>query len=266
MPVDPPDLSTTTDAFEVCARRFTALLEDVGDPGAIATGRWTIADVAAHVATGAEYLVPMIEHREGRRADSIDGITAMNDAVLERETERDLRVLARRIDAGATDMVRAFRDSDPAVPLRWHGDHRVLPGSLAGITLGEFLVHGYDVARAAGKPWTIEPGHAALVFAGVMSVLPLYVRPDATRGMHDVVEVRLRRGPRVQIAIDDGTASVDVPNGRRADCTISAEPVAMLLVSYGRMGPVKPALTGRVAAWGRKPWLGVKLPALFKSP
>ncbi|HEX2049140.1 MAG TPA: maleylpyruvate isomerase family mycothiol-dependent enzyme [Actinomycetota bacterium] len=266
MPVDAPDLKTTTDALEVCARRFGALLEDVDDPGAIATGRWTIADVAAHLAFGPDYLLPMVEHRDGPRAESIEGITALNDAVLDREPERDVRALARRFDAGVADMVRALRASDPAVPLRWHGDQEILPGSLAGIALGEVLVHGYDVARAANAHWTIEPGHARIVFQAITSILPQYVRRDATRGMHEVVEVRLRGGPHVQIVIDDGTGFVEPAGARRASCTISAEPVAMLLVSYGRSGPVKPALTGKVVVWGRKPWLGVRLPALFESP
>jgi acetyl esterase/lipase len=41
-------------------------------------------------------------------------------------------------------------------------------------------------------------------------------------------------------------------------------PAAFLLVTYGRSGPLVPALRGRITASGRKPRLGLRLPRLFR--
>jgi hypothetical protein len=49
-------------------------------------------------------------------------------------------------------------------------------------------------------------------------------------------------------------------------CRISADPAAHLLVTYGRAGPLGPALRGKITAGGRKPWLGLRLPRLFRQP
>ena len=54
--------------------------------------------------------------------------------------------------------------------------------------------------------------------------------------------------------------------GQRADCYLSADPWALLLVLYGRSGPLKPALSGRILAWGHRPWLAFTLPTLFRKP
>ena len=50
------------------------------------------------------------------------------------------------------------------------------------------------------------------------------------------------------------------------DCHVSADPVALLLVSYGRRSQWVPVLTGKLLAWGRKPWLGLRLVRYLVTP
>ncbi len=47
---------------------------------------------------------------------------------------------------------------------------------------------------------------------------------------------------------------------------ISADPAAFLLVGYGRMPLVRALLRGGILAWGRRPWLGLRLMDLFFQP
>jgi hypothetical protein len=78
-------------------------------------------------------------------------------------------------------------------------------------------------------------------------------------------DLRVRGGTRVTVRINNGRVETDLP-GERVDCHISAEPVALLLVSYGRRSQWTPILTGRMIAWGRKPWLGVRLMRYLVAP
>ena len=55
-------------------------------------------------------------------------------------------------------------------------------------------------------------------------------------------------------------------DGESVDCHVSADPVALLLVAYGRRSQWVPILTGRLVAWGRKPWLGVRLVRYLVAP
>jgi hypothetical protein len=51
-----------------------------------------------------------------------------------------------------------------------------------------------------------------------------------------------------------------------ADCHVSADLVALLLVAYGRRSQWIPILTGKLVAWGRKPWLGPRLTGNLVTP
>jgi hypothetical protein len=71
---------------------------------------------------------------------------------------------------------------------------------------------------------------------------------------------------RAVFAFDRGRLAIQPPDGQRVDCRISADPAAHLLVTYGRSGPLGPALRGKITAGGRKPWLGLRPPWLFRQP
>jgi hypothetical protein len=69
------------------------------------------------------------------------------------------------------------------------------------------------------------------------------------------------------LVIADGRLTVESQvDGQPADCHISADPWAFIQVLYSRTGPIRPALTGRILAWGRRPWLAFALPSLFRNP
>lgn len=52
----------------------------------------------------------------------------------------------------------------------------------------------------------------------------------------------------------------------RVDCEIWADPVAFLLVGYGRLATWRAILSGGVLSWGRRPWTAARLPELFCRP
>jgi hypothetical protein len=54
------------------------------------------------------------------------------------------------------------------------------------------------------------------------------------------------------------------PTSRHRD--IGGSPQAILLILYRRLSPWRAALTGRVVAWGRRPWLAFSLADRFYLP
>lgn len=124
-------------------------------------------------------------------------------------------------------------------------------------------MHGRDIAKTAGKPWIIDPSQVPLVLAGQHQVMPGWVNPATARGHTATYEFRVRGFGCHIYEFTDGVLKVDPTQPRRPDVHISAEPVTALLLSYGRIGPIWPSLTGRVLAWGRKPWLAAGLNQRF---
>ena len=250
------------------AGQLAALLRAGPDPGLTAVGRWTVRDVAAHVVGGAE-LYAQIARGTPSPASTIEGITALNDQILSTVGEQDLPALAGRVEAAVAGLLAAAdgHQGDPGVP--WHAGLRLPMSTLLAAACGEYLVHGYDIARAARLPWPVSADWARTVFLGLLPVLPHYLLAERARGRPARYDIRLRgeHGARAVFTIADGELAIEAPQaGPPADCYLSADPWAVLLVLYSRSGPLKPGLTGRIVAWGRRPWLALTLPILFRNP
>ena len=124
-----------------------------------------------------------------------------------------------------------------------------------------------DVTNAALLRFLPEPlaADALLVIPGVLSVAPQYLRPQRAASVHVSFELRMRGGASYRMAVDDGTAVVGAA-GEKADCVITADPVAFLLLGYGRISQLSPVLRGQLRPGGRKPWLAMKFGTLLSSP
>jgi uncharacterized protein (TIGR03083 family) len=262
-------------AISAAAGRFTALLRETDDIRHPAAGTdWTVAETAAHVssvlagfsATIAGEL-PALEYLE---ADFPTRLAATNAATIAMIDHTDPGQLAELIAAGAQRFLEFVAAADPAMECKtpWYGPDRTrTPDCLTALALSELTVHGHDIATGMGRPWPISAEDAKLIVGTVCPEMwPLVVRPEAGRRAPLTYEVRLRgNGPRYVIRVADGTAEVRA-TGRPVDCVISADPVTLLLVAYGRMPVGRAVLRGGMLAWGRRPWLGLRFKDMFFNP
>lgn len=269
--------------------RVVALLRSVRRPHAAAVGRWDLAEVAMHLSqawlvvpglarddrSGADATIPSLGGA-ARRAGVIGDLWDLGDATVvavRSDPERDPKVLADRIELAATEYLASCSGRSPHTTRPWlvEGVTVRLP-TLTCHLLNETIVHGRDIALADGRRWSIDRSHAAMVFDGflipVMRALGPHAMVDQSRAA-DVrarYDVRIRGGGRYHFVFDDGALSIDEPSSRRVDCHLSVDPVAFLLVAWGRMAEWGPIATGRLMAWGRKPWLGARLRGLMRNP
>ena len=262
-------MSAVRSALGRVASDLCALVEAASSSGvAIAHSEWKVGDVAVHVARGTESCIDYVSGGTAPFLDVSDiagGTLARTNATrLGEEPERDLPTLAQRLRTASSVLLEqtAGRDGDEVVV--WHGQPVALANML-GIGLAEYLLHGRDVADALSRRWTIRAAVARLVLAAALPVLPLLVNPVTTAGVHARYDLRVRGGTRVAITINDGALAVG-GDEKSVDCHVSADPVAMLLVADGRRSQWVPILTGRLVAWGRKPWLGVRLVRYLVAP
>jgi uncharacterized protein (TIGR03083 family) len=262
------DLARAARAAGAAAGQLVAMIRSDPEPGAAAVGSWTVRDVAAHVAGGAE-LYDQLARGSPSPAPTIGAITALNDQILGSLAGQNLQVLADRIEAAVTLLLAAAErhPDDPGVP--WHAGLQVPLSTLLAVACGEYLVHGHDIAQAVGQRWPVQPDWARTVFLGLLPIVPHYLLAERARGRHIRYDIRLRgdETARALFIIDDGVLTIgrSVP-GTRADCYLSADPWAFLLLLYSRIGPIASAATGRVLAWGSRPWIAFTLPGLFRKP
>ena len=149
--------------------------------------------------------------------------------------------------------------------MTWHEGRPQAVSTVTAIALGEMLIHGLDVARSLGQPWPIDRRETRLVIAGMTRVLPRFVSKRNRGAAQAAYEIRVRGGDRFVCRFANGGLAVEPPGGP-VDCVISADPVAFLLVGYGRISQWGPITQGKMLAWGRKPWRSLRFKSLLANP
>ncbi len=275
------------DALRDEVRRVTALLRSVRDPAAPAVGNWNLAETAMHLSqvwlvvpglaredlSGIYEVLPGLAGTAGASLiRDIWELAGVTDLGVRSDPERDPAVLADRIEARAQAYFEdcAGRSAEQRRPWLVEGSSVNL-SALTGHLLNETVVHGHDIARADGRGWRTDPSHAAIVLADF--VIPVIealdsraLASDSAAGVRAAFDLRIRGGRRFCFVFDDGELRIEDPASRSADCRISADPVAMLMVVWGRRSQWKAIAVGRLMAWGRKPWLGPRFRAYLRNP
>ena len=267
--LSPVDVGVAGDALQSAADRVAALLETAPDPTAPIPGMtWTVRELGVHLTLSAENYVSFVSGGTGSPLDLSDipggSLTRSNAALIDSESEQDLSVLMTRYRRAVSELLSASKGRKNDDTVKWHGVTVTL-GALLGLGAGEALVHGYDLAKALGKPWRIPPDQARLVLSSSLPLLPYLVDKTATADVVVAYELRVRGGESLTLRFHRGVLTIE-PLGGRVDCRVSADPVALLLIAYGRISHWVPALTGKMFAWGRKPWLGFRLTSYLVNP
>src|SRR5262249_16899709 len=118
---------------------------------------------AAAVAEGRKsFPIPAI--RPYMPTATFDTIHIQNAVQLRSYTERDPARLAELLRDSITAILSATADATPARLATWLGGSRVPMAGLLSHMVNELLIHGRDIARAAGVPWRIADDQAALFF------------------------------------------------------------------------------------------------------
>lgn len=221
---------------------------------------WSLRHVTLHVATTARYFAEMVDN----------GRTAASLAELHDDIERRIADIPEedpvKLGALLQDGVEAFVEACAERPATYPVDFAGCPtdvAALAGLLVSEVLLHGYDVAYALGAPWPIDPVDACLSLAGLVPVLSLIVDPERTKGLSAGYGIDLRDGPALTIRFTDGVYGVESAGAAPVDVTISADPVAFLMVGTGRLSRYEAVALGLLTAGGPRPELALGFPDLF---
>jgi hypothetical protein len=259
------------EAIAVVVPRLTALIRAHRDfPGPV-VGEWEIAELAAHIShvlmgdTNAvvDGPLPDIKAPLSRRA-----VAAMTASLLAHDPERDPGVLADRIDELAASFVAVTPATDSVT---WLAGMQLPASAVACHLLEELLLHGFDIAKAVGAPWPIEPAHAALVISGaVVPVLTAeprtFVNTDKARGFNARIEIRLRGYDKFVFVFTDGALTAESGSRTGADVHLSARPDQLLLMMMNRIPQWRPFITGQAFVWGRRPDYLMKMMSVVVGP
>lgn len=258
-------------AVAAMGARVSALVRCLNHPDRVALGTWTTTDVAVHLSHAVD-IVTSMARGTSPMSDDIWDLMKLMPMLVTGESERDLGAIATRMDASVAALLAVLRDTPDNPPRQWVVNGVDFPlSTIASHALNELVVHGGDLARADGAPWPVERAHAALVLRGfvfpVMGALrKAMVDQERAAGVKATYHVALRGGGDVYLRFDDGDLTVTDTAPGPVDCHLSVDPAAFLAVAWARTTQWPPILKGKLLAYGRKPWLGLKLRSLLRNP
>lgn len=232
-----------------------------------ATPGWTVHDLSAHL------VAAIATYADGPRGtarvvDDPADLPRLNQQLLADHVDATTPELAEKIRNSSGSLIAqiAGYGSEPPT-FRFNGGEPVGARTALGLLVGEFLVHGHDLADTLTAPWPIAVEHVELAIDGLEQVLPGWVRRREGDGHTATYDIRLRGGNRHVWAFDQGHLDCHAdPEAVRIDCHMSGAAEAIILVMYGRLSPWRAALSGQVLAWGRRPWLALSLADRFHEP
>lgn len=252
-------------AIEREGRRLVALVRDAKHLDAMAVGQWNERQLAEHLSL----MAPMFAAFARDEGPAAEDVTKIEDVYAGlgqgRGSNRSMAEMADLLQQGLDDFLMTARGAEAERVTTWHGGAKLTLPELGGILIGEIFAHGIDMAGAEGVTWEVTHEQAVWLIEGLRPVLPMFVDRSSAAGFSGTFDINLRGGPRMFLVFSDGALRIK-DAAPRADCHISADPIDFVLVSYGRRSQWHSLLRGKIVAYGRKPWLGLKLNSLLVDP
>lgn len=238
---------------------------------------WTVGETAAHLVIALRGFTDAAHDDLRRWEDRLPDVALryrerladFNATTVSAEPARDARGAGQAIVDAAEAFLEATAElpAGRTVPTPWYAEGTGLTVAAATrLLLGEQVIHGRDIAKAAGRKWMIDTADAELIFGRFAPCCPSL----PTRRLSAASQPASTSGSGIKspftVRISDGRVRVDSPPHGDVDCHIVAAPVALLLVGYGRESQWSAIAGGKMFTWGRKPWLAFRFVGLFYNP
>jgi uncharacterized protein (TIGR03083 family) len=189
---------------------------------------WSAHDVAAHLVTMAgRYLnadrqlaATQRELREMNQREIDEFASATMDELIGRLRSRNAKYAAFWSEQ-PLDSIFPYRSGFP-----------LDAATLRSNWISELLIHGHDVAVAAGEPWPLDDTSCLLTLRVLGQVLPRYI--NAAGADDYTLVVAPDAGAPFSIVVKDGSAEIHDNAAEGAD-RLSGSPAALVLLFYGRV-------------------------------
>jgi uncharacterized protein (TIGR03083 family) len=269
------------ESLRTTCERFAALVSSVPDARARVTAKWSVADIAVHVMTiawvdttllqAAVAPFPMPDVLEQVAATAVDEVHGLNDRVMahfpDRDASRAIALLREHIGLILADS----ENRDPAETFSWLGGSRLSLAGMLAHMVNELLIHGNDIAKSVGLPWTMAPQDAALFFdlfyvglarGNFGNLLDGNRRPLRRR---IAVELRSPYTTPVTFVVRDGRLTAEPP-GPPADATVRFDPATLNMMLFGRVSKVRAIASRKLVIGGPRPWLLLAFLRTVRAP
>jgi uncharacterized protein (TIGR03083 family) len=219
--------------LQVGSAEVSAFLRSEPDVYALTPGgEWTVRDTAVHLICGTRMYPKLLKDQPTRLRTEFD-LSTLNAAFFLAMDEDRPRALADLTERAVTSFIDAIDGRKPDDPCQY-GGFAVTVGVMAGGLCSEYLLHGFDMARAVGRQWSCPESAADSALAGIGSVYLSLLDPEKAGDLRASFAIEGQFG-RFSCQVHNGTIEPFDSNAD-TDCTITGPSAQVLLWLSGRAG------------------------------
>jgi uncharacterized protein (TIGR03083 family) len=243
------------------------LVASIPDPTVLAPDSlWTLQELCAHLIVAGGFLTDIAQGTPS----PMEGLDpAYHKPQMARWSADIAETDPGKLSRLLVDAVEGFLDATSDVPgdlsVIFHGGFPYTVAGVAGVLLGEEVLHGYDIATTLGRPWPVDPVAAQLVLAAYAPAFRVVGHPERTWGLSLGAGIELRGVGEMTVRVIDGVHSLDEGEGP-VDCSISVDPVALLMMGAGRLSRYEAIALGLMGTHGDHQEVAFGFPDLFLDP
>jgi hypothetical protein len=239
-------------------------LEDTSIP--LAHTKWTVGTAAAHLVISQRLSKRVLQGEKNPYKNANPETVADTNAILLEEfVERKGDKLATMLVMDTEAFLKTLAQQNDSFKMRTHFGTMDLETTLA-YNLCHLLIHASQIARALNHRIPVTNKDVAMVLPFLKLATKVTYDKDTGKDFTCTYAIHLRNSVSYAIICEGQKVHVVDMIPEFVDCHISADPVAFFLVSTGVINQWQPLFTGKLLAWGKRPWLALHLTKLFKSP
>lgn len=248
------------------ARQRFYELASSADPNARRRGLdWPVHQVVAHMLSVARRYQAVIEGRDFRRA----GYPREADLINQEEmlaTMAPIPELLEELKALEPAMDGFFDGLADDYTLEFHCNVMV-SGLIVQVNwLFELVLHGEDIARAAGLPCEISERDMLLLLREGVELLPAWTKAGLSPATDICVALEIPDARPFVMHVHDGITETRARRPEdRPDAVLRGPASTMVRLFLNRIGPLTAIRQGLRVTGGRRPWKAIKLQSCFEA-
>jgi uncharacterized protein (TIGR03083 family) len=250
-------LGELRDGVRRASTEVVKVLRTDPDVQALTPGReWTVRETAVHLIGGTRMYTVVLNGRPSRFQTPVD-LSTLNAGLFLAMDEQRPSALAGLVEDAVGRFLEesGHHDRDESHP---YGGLTLTTGQQLALSCWEYLLHGYDIEAAVGRPWACPDGLADQTMVAMSTTLRGLINTKAAAEVRASVAIE---SPAIRIcyALKEDGAEL-LASDSEVDCSITGAPAQLLLWLSGRSG----WNTAKLSASGTMPELGQVMTGMLK--
>jgi hypothetical protein len=261
----------------LAAGKMAEIIREADTTCKIPQSEWTIGDMAAHVIVTQKILTSLINGKqspyiknknifiiEAGQNISREYIANINKIFLSKYTQRNGSILAKAfIDEFQSFIKESETIKDNKVFKTHYGEMDI--SVLLSYSLTHLLIHGSTSAKTLHKPLPVTMANTGLTIPFMKAIMIKLYDKKAAKNFTGNFVLALKGSETFVLLCTPKGLCISNVLPESVDCSLQMDPLTFFLISNGYLSQWKALVLGKVFLSGKKPWLALKLPTLFKG-